>query len=123
MLLFYLSCHHRFLHVLTHSLPSSTLFRALVPVPVLIRKWVCLSLTCAPPTVTPRQPAASTSCHALCPSGFLKVEPPVFERSGCEASRLAEMRSISAWIACGSPGRPRKVAPITTAPSGNPLWR
>src|SRR3546814_9119560 len=67
---------------------------ALVASPMLMRKFVCFSLTCAPPTIKPRQPASSTSCHALWPSGFLKVEPPVFERSGCEASRLAEMRSI-----------------------------
>jgi hypothetical protein len=28
--------------------------------------------------------------------GFLKVDPPVLLRSGCDASRAAEMRSISA---------------------------
>ena len=60
---------------------------ALVASPVLIRKLACFSLTCAPPSVSPRQPAASTSCQALSPGGFLKVEPPVLLRSGWIASR------------------------------------
>ena len=41
----------------------------------------------APPTVRPRQPAASISFQALVPGGFLKVEPPVRLRSGWLASR------------------------------------
>ena len=69
------------------------------------------------------QPARSTSSHAFSPGGFLKVEPPVLLRSGCDASRLAAMRSISAWIAAGSPGVPRKVAATTIAPSGSAEWR
>src|SRR5690242_21504924 len=50
--------------------------------PVLIRKLVCFSLTCAPPIIKPRQPAWSISCQALWPGGFLKVEPPVLARIG-----------------------------------------
>jgi hypothetical protein len=42
----------------------------------------------------------------------LKVEPPVLERSGCDASRLAAMRSISAWIAGG-------IARLAPKPRGN----
>ena len=44
----------------------------------------------APPCVSPLQPARSTSSQALWPSGFLKVDPPVLLRSGCDASRSAE---------------------------------
>src|SRR3546814_9473832 len=77
------------------SSPSVSI-SALVASPVLMRKLVCFSLTCAPPTMKPRQPASSTSCQALCPSGFLKVEPPVFERSGCERSEehTSELQSL-----------------------------
>ena len=38
---------------------------------------------------------------------------------GLDASRLADMRSISAWMEALSPGVPRKVAETTTAPSGS----
>ena len=60
---------------------------------------------------------------AFNPGGFLNVDPPVFERSGCDASRAAAMRSISAWIDTGSPATPRSRAATTTARSGNPEWR
>ena len=75
------------------------------------------------PRRKPRQPAASTSAHALCPSGFLKVDPPVRERSGCDASRSAAIRSISAPIIVGAPGTPANVAATTIAPSGKAEWR
>ena len=45
------------------------------------------------------------------------------ERSGWLASRAAAMRSISAWMAAGSPGWPASVAAMTTAPSGRLEWR
>jgi hypothetical protein len=79
----------------------------------------CFSLTCASPRRNPRHPAASISRHALSPGGFLKVEPPVRERRGCEASRSAAMRSISAAIAALSPGTPSNTASTTTAPAGS----
>src|SRR5690606_3435826 len=85
------------------SSPSPSM-SALVASPVLIRKLACFSLTCAPPSFRPRQPAASTSRQALSPGGFLKVEPPVLVRSGCDSSRAAAIRSISSPIAVGSPG-------------------
>src|SRR5690606_32008709 len=96
---------------------------ALVASPVFIRKLACFSLTCAPPIRSPRQPAASTSRHALSPGGFLKVEPPVLLRSGCVSSRAWAMRSISAPISFGSPGAPLKRAATTIAPSGKAEWR
>ena len=71
----------------------------------------------AAPGTRPRRSAA----HALPPIGFLNVDPPVRERSGWIASRAAAIRSISALIAAGSPGRPRKTAPITIAPPGSAL--
>ena len=55
---------------------------------------------------SPRQPAASISCQALWPGGFLKVEPPVRLLIGCVASRDSVISSISAAIAAGSPGAP-----------------
>src|SRR4051794_16253222 len=73
---------------------------------------------CAPPIVSPRQPAASTSCQALAPGGFLKVEPPVRSRIGWAASRAAVTRSISASIAVRSPGRPRNRALVKITSSG-----
>src|SRR3546814_7138131 len=79
------------------SSPSASI-SALVAVPVLMRKLVCFSLTCAPPTISPRQPAASTSCHALRPSGFLKVEPPV--RSEEHTSELQSLMRISYAVFC-----------------------
>ena len=79
---------------------------ALVALPKLSTKLQCFSDTWASPMVRPRQPAASISAQALCPGGFLKVEPPVFSRIGCDASRAAVIRSISARIAAGSPARP-----------------
>src|SRR5690606_30209581 len=96
------------------SSPSPSM-SALVASPVFIRKLACFSLTCAPPIRRPRQPAASTSRQALSPGGFLNVEPPVFERSGCDSSRAAAMRSISAPIDLGSPGTPLKRAATTIA--------
>ena len=38
--------------------------------PVLMRKLQCCSLTCAPPTLRPRHPAASMSCQLFWPGGF-----------------------------------------------------
>src|SRR6516165_11875327 len=49
---------------------------AAVARPRLIRKLQCISETAASPSLSPRQPAASISCHAFCLGGFLKVEPP-----------------------------------------------
>src|SRR5262249_40029906 len=43
----------------------------------LIRKLQCISDIWTPPTRRPRHPAASINFQALCPGGFLKVEPPV----------------------------------------------
>ena len=60
---------------------------AAVALPRLIRKLQCSSDTCASPTTSPRQPAASISCQALPPGGFLKVEPPVRLLIGWVASR------------------------------------
>ena len=79
------------------SSPSSSMSAAVAP-PRLIRKLQCIVETCASPTTRPRQPAASISCQAFWPGGFLNVEPPVFSRIGCEASRAAVIRSISATI-------------------------
>ena len=104
------------------SSPSASI-SADVAAPRLSRKLQCFSDTCASPRVKPRQPAASISAQALCPAGFLKVDPPVLFRSGCDASRSAAIRSISAPIAAGSAGCPRNVADTTTAPSGSRLWR
>src|SRR5262249_34580165 len=44
--------------------PRGPLFAA-VALPRLIRKLQCICDTCASPTLRPRQPAASMSCHAL----------------------------------------------------------
>ncbi len=57
---------------------------AAVAAPRLIRKLQCICDTCASPTTRPRQPARSINCHAFSPGGFLKVEPPVFSRIGCD---------------------------------------
>src|SRR6185369_4463658 len=104
------------------SSPSASI-SALVALPRLSRKLQCFSETWASPIVSPRQPAASTSTHALWPGGFLKVDPPVRLRSGCDSSRARAMASISAPIASGSPGVPRNTASITTAPAGTSLCR
>jgi hypothetical protein len=50
-------------------------------------KLQCIGDICAPPIIRPRQPALSISFQADVPSGFLKVEPPVFSRIGCTVSR------------------------------------
>jgi hypothetical protein len=50
-------------------------------------KLQCIGDICAPPIIRPRQPASSISFQADVPSGFLKVEPPVFSRIGCTVSR------------------------------------
>src|SRR3981189_791683 len=67
-----------------------------VAAPVLMRKLQCISDTGAPPTRKPRQPAASISFHALCPGGFLKVEPPVFSRIGWGGLRVVFTPSLRA---------------------------
>ena len=68
------------------SSPSASMSAA-VALPRLIRKLQCISDTCASPMTRPRQPAASISCQAFWPGGFLKVEPPVRLLIGCVASR------------------------------------
>src|SRR3984885_11207491 len=91
--------------------------------PVLIKKLQCISDTCAPPTRRPRQPAASISFQALCPGGFLKVEPPVFSRIGCAVSRWLCTSFIRARIACGAAGNPRKRAEVKMIEGSTPLLR
>src|SRR5215510_4864160 len=56
--------------------PRASMSAADAP-PRLIRKLQCISETWALPIRKPRQPAASINCQALCPGGFLKVDPPV----------------------------------------------
>src|SRR5207244_12292393 len=85
-----------------------------VALPVLIRKLQCISDTCAPPTLRPRQPAASISFQALLPGGFLKVEPPVFSRIGCAVSRWVCTSFMRARIASGAAGLPRNRADVNT---------
>ena len=91
--------------------------------PVLMRKLQCISDTCAPPTRRPRQPAASTSFHALCPGGFLNVEPPVFSRIGCALSRCACTTVIRARTASGAAGIPRNRAEVKISDGSTPLPR
>src|SRR6185312_12195003 len=102
------------------SSPSASI-SALVALPRLSRKLQCFSETWAPPIVSPRQPAESISAQALWPGGFLKVDPPVRLRRGCDSSRARAISSICAPITWGSPGEPLKVAAITTAPPGTSL--
>ena len=78
--------------------PSSSISAALAS-PVLIRKLQCLSETTASPWRSPRQPAASISCQACWPGGFLKVLPPVATCSGWVASRSALIAIMRARIA------------------------
>src|SRR5947199_9835006 len=73
-----------------------------VALPVLIKKLQCISDTCAPPTLRPRQPAASISFQALLPGGFLKVDPPVFSRIGCAVSRCVCTSFIRARFVSGA---------------------
>src|SRR5262249_3222741 len=47
------------------TVSPSVSMSAAVALPRLIRKLQCISDTCASPTLRPRQPAASMSCHAL----------------------------------------------------------
>src|ERR1700722_4374932 len=94
-----------------------------VAVPVLIRKLQCISDTCAPPTRKPRQPAASISFQALCPGGFLKVDPPVFSRIGCAVSRWFCTSVIRARIASGAAISPRKRAEVKMMEVSTPLLR
>src|SRR4051794_15536077 len=94
-----------------------------VALPVLMRKLQCISDTCAPPTRKPRQPAASISFQALCPGGFLKVEPPVFSRIGCAVSRWFCTSFIRARMASGAATRPRKRAEVKTIEASTPLLR
>ena len=82
-------------------------------------------------------PKEGTDPRALAKAGIAnvgKLKPPAMFRaadvaliSPCnydsDASRLAEMRSISAWIASGESICPRNVAATTTAPSGSSEWR
>src|SRR5262249_47180028 len=71
-------CHATPIRLISHSssTPEFSLTRrrtvspsvsmsAAVALPRLIRKLQCISDTCASPTLRPRQPAASMSCHAL----------------------------------------------------------
>ena len=85
------------------SSPSASI-SALVALPRLSRKLQCFSETWASPMRKPRQPAASISAQALWPGGFLKVEPPVRLRSGCDSSRARAMRVHLGADRCGSPG-------------------
>jgi len=50
---------------------------------------------------------------------YARTNPP----RGCDASRAAAIRSISAPITAGSPGDPSKRAATTMAPSGSSEWR
>jgi hypothetical protein len=63
------------------------------------------------------------SCHAFCPGGFLKVEPPVRLLIGCVASRDWVISSISAAIAAGSAGAPWNNASVKMMSSGAPQCR
>src|SRR5262249_19728496 len=87
------------------SSPSASISAALLS-PVLLRKLQCFSLPWAAPTINPRQPAASINCHALWPSGFLKVEPPVLARMGWVASRCATSAFMRARMASGRSATP-----------------
>ncbi len=78
------------LHARAHLLAQRFDDRRRCASPLLMRKLQCFSETCASPRARPRQPASSMSCQALCPGGFLKVEPPVLDRTGCVASRCGD---------------------------------
>src|SRR5262249_19703511 len=72
------ACYATPIRLISHSrsMPECSLTRrrtvspsvsisAAVALPRLIRKLQCISDTCAPPILRPRQPAASMSCQAL----------------------------------------------------------
>ena len=78
-----------------------------VACPVLIMKLQCIGDICAPPIIMPRQPASSMSFQAEWPSGFLKVEPPVFSRIGWVVSRRLVISLMRAKTASGASTAPR----------------
>src|SRR5262245_25520989 len=90
--------------------------------PRLIRKLQCSAETCAPPMVSPRQPAASINCQAFWPGGFLKVEPQVLF-GGWLALRFLAMSSIAAVMVATSPDQPWNSAWVKTMSSGIDEWR
>ena len=87
--------------------PISAITSAVVASPMFSTKFACFSEKRAPPTVSPRQPASSSSTPALRPSargssGFLKVEPKVLMPDGCAALREARMSASVAFTDSGS---------------------
>ncbi len=79
------------------------------------RSWRASRRSRAPPTVSPRQPASSSSTPALRPSarsssGFLKVEPKVLMPDGWAALRRARMSASVAFTSAGSASSSRKEA-------------
>jgi len=90
--------------------------------PVLIRKLVCFSDTCAPPILRPRQPAPSISSHALWPGGLAKVEPPVRLR-GWDSARAPSISAMRRAMASWSPGVALSRAEVKIQSAGAVLWR
>src|SRR5881394_521045 len=93
---------------------------AVVASPAFSTKLACFAEKRAPPTLRPRQPAASSSCPAVRPaarssSGFLKVEPKVLIPEGCASWRRSRIAAIVALIAVGSPRSSRNEAAATTS--------
>src|SRR5205085_5345557 len=95
----------------TRRRPSamSAITSAVVASPLFSTKFACFSEKHAPPTASPRQPAASSSMPALRPSargssGFLKVEPKVLIPEGWAAFRLARISARVAFTCSGSAG-------------------
>ena len=84
----------------TRRRPSAISARtsAVVASPAFSTKLACFGEKRAPPTWSPRQPAASSSWPAVLPSarassGFLKVEPKVLIPDGCASRRcVAHLR-------------------------------
>src|SRR6185437_6838488 len=104
------------------SSPSPSMSAALASA-VLMRKLQCFSETCASPRFNPRHPASSINCHALWPSGFLKVEPPVLVLTGWEASRSSTSLFMRARISSGAARVPSNTASIKITSSGTALLR
>ena len=70
---------------------------AAVAVPVLTRKFECISLICAPPRRAPRMPASSMTFQAL--RSWLSSARPVLENPAGLRKVLPAVRSLVGWLA------------------------
>ena len=94
------------------TVSPSVSMSAAVALPRLIRKLQCSSDTCASPTISPRQPAASISCQALLSGRVLEGRA-----AGAALDRLRRLARLGDLVHLGRDRRAVAGRALRTAPA------